>query len=150
MAKSNNEMSYEYIRGLIDGEGCFTFCTLGYKGQQKLRIPAFILSMSKRDEELIYLIKERLKIRNKIYENERAKRKDSYNRQPMITMIIRDIGQLKNIIVPLCYNKLHGNKALQFDQWIEEIGSNSNVPKGYKFIHNLYKVGFYDKIHDFD
>lgn len=68
----------------------------------------------------------------------------------MITMIIRDIGQLKNVIVPLCHNKLHGNKALQFDQWISEIGSNPDVPKGYKFIYKLSEFGFYDKIHDFD
>jgi len=143
-------MSYEYIRGLIEGEGCFTFCTIGYQGSEKLRIPAFILSMSKRDEELINSVKHRLKIRNKIYENKERIRKDSYNRQPMITMIIRDIGQLKNIIVPLCYKKFYGNKGIQFEKWMEEIGSNPSVPKGYKFIYKLYKDGYYDRIHDFD
>jgi hypothetical protein len=147
---SKNELSYEYIRGLIEGEGCFSFSTIGYKGSTKLRIPAFILSMSKRDETLAYLIKEKLKIRNKIYEHKIPIRKDSYNRQPMITMIVRDIGQLKNIIVPLCYKKFHGNKGLQFEKWIGEIGSNPSVPKGYKFIHHLYEIGFYENVHDFD
>lgn len=79
MAKSKNDMSYEYIRGLIDGEGCFSFCTIGYKGERKLRIPAFILSMSKRDEDLIYLVRDRLKIRNKIYENKRIQKINSYH-----------------------------------------------------------------------
>ena len=39
-----------------------------------------------------------------------------------------------------------GNKALQFERLINEIGFNPNVPKDYKFIHKIYENGFYYKI----
>ena len=144
---NGREISYEYIRGLIDGEGCFSFSTIGYKdiNGNKKKLPAFLLSMSKRDEELIKKVKEKLKIRNKIHVYKVKKRIDRYNRQPMAILIIRDLGQLKNTIVPLCYKKLIGNKAKQFDEWIEKIGTDPNVSEQYKIIYNLQKWGFYDK-----
>ena len=48
----SKKLSNEYIRGLITGEGCFSFCTIGRKGDiKKPKIPAFILSMSIQDKE---------------------------------------------------------------------------------------------------
>ncbi len=138
--------SNEYIRGLVAGEGCFSFCTVGKKNDMnKPKIPAFILSMSAQDRELVNLVKESLSIKNKVYEYRPRIRKDNYNRQGMVMLIVRDFGQLKNIIVPFFYKKLVGNKGKQFEEWIENIGSDPDVPKRYRFIHKLYRIGYYDK-----
>lgn len=101
--------------------------------------------MNKRDKNLLFQIKEKLGLSNKVYEYPQNRRKGGYNRQPMTMIIVRDLGQIKNIIVPLCYKKLVGYKAEQFDVWIEKIGSDPRVPMPYKLISRLYKSGFYDK-----
>ena len=145
-----NRISYEYIRGLIEGDGCFSFCPAGSGQNKKYKLPAFILAMSVRDKDLIEHIRDRLCIRNKVYEYGPRIRNDHYKRTGTAIMIIRDIGQLKNIIVPLCYKKLRGNKAKQFEIWIEKIGLEDYIPEKYKFIHKLYKAGFYEKVNKFD
>jgi hypothetical protein len=148
MAK--NTISYEYIRGLIEGEGCFSFCLAGSSQNKKYKLPAFILSMSVRDKALIEHIRDRLCIRNMVYEYGPRIRNDHYKRLGTAILIIRDVGQLKNIVVPLCYKKLHGNKAKQFEAWIEKIGFEDYIPEKYKFIYKLYKAGFYEKVNKFD
>ena len=60
-------------------------------------------------------------------------------------MIVREFGQLKNIIVPFFYKRLKGNKGKQFEQWLEKIGSDPDVSETFKFIYKIYKAGFYDK-----
>jgi uncharacterized protein (UPF0128 family) len=51
--KQTKRMSYDYIRGLIDGEGCFTFSqSTEPKNGSKTRLPAFALSMSSVDRDL--------------------------------------------------------------------------------------------------
>jgi hypothetical protein len=67
------EISYDYIRGLVDGEGCFTFCSIKSNGLKK-QLPAFVISMSERDEKLIGLVKEKLKLRNRIYKYKKRNR----------------------------------------------------------------------------
>ena len=59
------KLSPDYIRGLIDGEGCFTFFTNLKLG---IKMPAFVLRMHARDKELIESVKYSLGLRNKIYE----------------------------------------------------------------------------------
>jgi hypothetical protein len=145
------KLSYEYIRGLIEGEGCFTFCSQSLnrdrEGRTILRtkIPTFALSMSRRDTELLESIKETLGLRNKIYSYPPRIDKFSHNRQGMSMLMIRDVGQLKNVIVPLFYKKLNGNKAKQFENWLENIGLDPEVPEQYKFIYKLYKSGYFDR-----
>lgn len=101
--------------------------------------------MSKQDKDLIYLVKEKMGLRNKIYEYSRKERKDKYNRQSIIVLIVRDFGQLKNIIVPFFCKKLIGFKAKQFEDWLEKIGNDPDVQENYRFIYKIYKAGFYDK-----
>ena len=143
----NKKLSYDYIRGLIAGEGCFSFCTVPTLGKsgKRLKIPAFILQMSKQDKDLIYLVKEKMGLRNRIYEYGPRKTKDMFNRQGMIILNVRDFGQLKNIVVPFFYKKLIGFKAKQFEDWLEKIGNDPNVQENYRFIYKIYKAGFYDK-----
>jgi len=138
-------LSYEYIRGLVEGEGCFTFCSIGWRGESKKKIPAFVISMSVRDKDLLASVKETLGLRNIVYEYGPRRKSDGYDRSGMATIIVRDLGQLKNIIVPLFYKKLAGNKGKQFEDWISRIGDDPDVPSPYKLITRMHKFGFYDK-----
>lgn len=138
------EISYDYIRGLIDGEGCFTFSTSG-----KLKLPAFSLQMSVQDYDLVVRVRDKLKLKNRVYKYKPRKSIDGYNRIGMSILIIRDLAQLKNVIIPLCYKKLLGYKKIQFENWIFEIGSRSEVCESFKLLNFLYNSGYYDRIHDF-
>lgn len=143
------KLSFEYIRGLVDGEGCFTFCSVINRGSNgksiKKKLPAFSLQMSMRDKELLCLVRDTLGLRNRIYEYKSWLKKDKYNRQSMTILIVRDLGQLKNIIVPLFYEKLRGYKRIQFLEWIEKMGTDPDVPENYRLIYNMVKTGFYDR-----
>lgn len=146
--QKEKELSYEYIRGLIDGEGCFTFSTSTHKSANgivtKNKIPAFSISMHERDEELLNKVKRTLGLRNKIY-NYRSSNSDHRIRGRKAYLIVRDFSQLKDIIVPLFYKSLKGHKGLQFEDWIKKIGTDPDVPKLFKLIHRMYRSGFYDK-----
>lgn len=142
----NNNISYEYVRGLVEGEGSFTFSTSTYIKDTKLKtkVPAFVLKMHIRDKELIENVRNVLGLRNKIYEYHYPG-KDGYKRGPQAILIVREFGQLKNIVIPFFYKRLRGNKAKQFQEWLEKIGSDPGVSKHFKFIYKIYKAGFYDK-----
>ncbi|OGY63472.1 MAG: hypothetical protein A3I24_01745 [Candidatus Harrisonbacteria bacterium RIFCSPLOWO2_02_FULL_41_13b] len=148
-------ISDDYIRGLIDGEGCFTFCNVPvYRGKEKVKLPAFALKMNERDIDLIKKIKDQLGLRNKIYIYRQTTLKTFNSSGPKIyqrgrtaTLIVRDLGQLKNIIVPFFYKKLIGHKGVQFIEWLENIGRDPLVHEDYKLIYRLYKSGFFDRDH---
>ena len=149
--RSFDDISYEYIRGLIEGEGCFSFCTFGKEvmvsdGRTgKMKLPAFIISMHERDIELLRSVRNKLKLRNSVYHHKEYKRNDGYKHGRMSTLIVRDFGQLRNIIIPLFYKKLIGNKALQFENWVNLIDYDPFIPERYKILSMLLKSGFYDK-----
>ncbi len=147
------DLSNEYIRGIIEGEGCFSFCSrpgiIIHNGLElQPKIPAFLLTMHVRDLELVKAIKEKMGLKNRVYVYRSpalVTNKKIYERGQKAMLIVRDFGSLKNIIVPFFYKKLRGNKGKQFDEWLERIGSESFVPESYKLIYRLYKCGFYDK-----
>lgn len=137
----NKRLSYEYIRGLVDGEGTFTFST-SHKLHRK--VPAFAIKMHIRDKELLEMVRDTMGLKNRVYEyNHQGK--DGSIKGPQAMLIVREFGQLKNIIIPFFYKKLKGNKGKQFIQWLEKIGTDPYIPETYKFIHKIYKAGFYDK-----
>jgi hypothetical protein len=140
------EISYEYIRGLTEGEGCFSFSPDKNRGSM---MPSFTIRMHERDKKLLTIVRDRLKLKNRVYEYNYPG-KDGYKRGPTVTLIVREVGNLKNVIVPLFYKKLIGNKSIQFEKWMETIGNDQRVTRPYKFIYFLYKNGYYDKVHDFD
>lgn len=142
------QISKEYIRGLIDGEGCFTFYPAKRKCHGKIlntRIPTFTLRMHIRDTELIKMVKNKLGIKSKIYVF-KSWNKDGYNRGDQAAIIVRGFGELKNLIVPVFYNKLRGYKGVQFITWLEKIGSDPRVPDYYKLLYRLHKCGYFDKV----
>jgi hypothetical protein len=146
---SNKPISYEYIRGLIDGEGCFTFCTSKYTNKNgmvmKRKIPTFSLAMHERDKELITAVRDVMGIKNKLYLNKNNHHGDNYNHGQLTMLIVREIGNIKNIIVPFFYGRLHGYKAKQFQAWLEKMGTDPEVPNSFRFIYKISKAGFYDK-----
>lgn len=143
------KLSYEYIRGLVDGEGCFTFYP-GYKkaNGSKYKLPAFVIAMHERDFKLFLMIKNTLGLRNKIYFR-KPSIKDGYKRGNMVVLVVREFDQLKDIIIPFFYKKLKGYKGIQFIEWIEKIGADPNISNRYKSLYRLYKWGMYDTLPKF-
>lgn len=139
-------ITYDYIRGLTEGEGTFTFSPQKKRG---VIIPAFSIKMHHRDERLLSMVRDRLGLSNKIYVYDTTSY-DGHNRAPQAMLIVREIGQLKNIIVPLFYKKLVGNKGVQFADWIEKIGTDPRVPESYRILYILCSSGYYDRNNKFD
>lgn len=143
--QKNRKLSYEYIRGLIEGEGCFTFHPGWTRSNgRKSRFPAFALSMHERDKELIEMVRNTLGLKNKVY-IQNSYQKDGYKRGRKATLVVRDFEQLKNIIIPLFHKKLKGYKSKQFIFWLEKIGNDSDISDRYKSLHRIYKWGIYDE-----
>ncbi len=141
-----DRLSDEYIRGLIEGEGCFTFDTRRKKGKKE-KIPTFVIGMHARDEELLRLVRVSMKLANinsnTIYVSG-PYRKDGINRGKIAKLIVRDYISLIEVIVPFFYGKLWGNKGIQFQNWVEKIG-DSDVPYPYRRIYDLHKKGKFGK-----
>ena len=135
-----SKLSNEYIRGLVEGEGTFTF-SRGWGGK---KVPTFAIHMHSRDKKLLENVRDSLGLKNKVYEYYYPG-KDGSNRGPKAILIVRELGSLKNIIIPLFYKKLKGNKGKQFEEWLEKIGTDQDVSDYFKFIYKIYKAGFYDK-----
>jgi|SRR3989344_2141022 len=132
------EITHEYIRGLVEGEGSFTFSSSGHR-----KIPSFQIRMHIRDKVLLEKMRDFLKLRNRIY-TYHYPGKDN-KRGPQAVLIVREFGNLKNIIIPLFYESLIGHKSSQFADWLEKIGSDSSVPQNYKLLYRLHKSGFYSR-----
>ncbi|HEY4525865.1 MAG TPA: LAGLIDADG family homing endonuclease [Candidatus Paceibacterota bacterium] len=145
----DDKLSSDYIRGLIEGEGCFTFHTTNRgmgRSPGKTKLPAFVLAMSTQDNHLVELVKQSLGLKNKVHSYPPRSRSDGYTRQGMSILVVRDFPQLKNIIVPFFHKSLRGNKAIQFRRWIQQIGSDPSVPEAYKLLELWSRDGgFYDK-----
>ena len=139
-------ISHEYIRGLITGEGCFSFCSvpnIDKSGNRiKVKIPTFALIMHERDTALVTAVRDYLKIDKKLY-HYGPYRNDGVKRGGTIRLVIRDFGTLKNIIIPLFYDKLIGYKAEQFEIWLNKIGEDPDVAKGYELLYRLHKKGYF-------
>ena len=140
-------LSDEYIRGLVEGEGTFTFSTTSTRLKdgtiKKIKVPAFALKMHERDEDLIRSVRNTLGLTNRVYNYySPSTRKPNHGRQAML--IVREFPQIKNTIIPFFYNKLHGNKGKQFKEWLEKMGDEGTSEKT-KFLYRLYKSGFFDR-----
>lgn len=133
------KLTNDFIIGLIVGEGTFTFTTTGNKiFEEAKKIPAFQLRMHARDKALVAAVRDALKLKdNKIYEY-------THNKRHYAMLIVRNIGDIKNIIIPFFYKNLKGYKKDQFNQWLEDF-NKPDVADCYKFIYRLYKNGYYEE-----
>jgi len=138
------EISTEYARGLIEGSGLFTFTHKQIIDNRGTLIPTFQLKMGVENKELIQGVKDRMGLKNKVYEYSHQG-KDGSKRKPYALLIVRDVDGLKNKTIPFLYKKLVGPKADQLEEWLELIGSEKMVPERYKVIYRLHKNGYYKR-----
>jgi len=150
------EISNEYIRGLVEGEGSFTFSTTRKKVDgTRYKLPAFVISLHIRDKHLLQMIRDKLGLKSKIYYKipmvniQNAKTGVKYLSERQAILVVRDFQQLKDIIIPFFYKKLKGYKSEQFTEWIEKIGNDSQISARFKSLYRLYKWGMYDKLPKF-
>ena len=95
------KLSHDYIRGLVDGEGCFTFCSDSRFGERTL-IPTFTLAMNVRDVDLIESVKETLGLRNIVHRFKPRVRPDGYKRGGMAVLIVELLrAEARRIRFPL-------------------------------------------------
>lgn len=118
----------DYIKTIVESKGKFIF----YKKDGK-KMPAFRLAMRLKDKEKLEIVKNTLGLRNKVYGYEKKGESGSKT-----ILIVRDFGQIKNIIIPFFKNILDGEKRYEFKEWIEKMGSEE-VDKRYRLINRLYK-----------
>lgn len=144
-------ISNEYIRGLVEGEGSFTFSTTRKRADgTRYKLPAFAISLNIRDKKILEGIRDKLGLKAKIYYRApeiniiNAKTGKSYLSGRQAILVIRDFEQLKDVIIPFFYKKLKGYKGVQFIQWLEKIGSDPGVSDRFKSLYRLYKWGMYD------
>ncbi|MDP3880925.1 MAG: LAGLIDADG family homing endonuclease [bacterium] len=144
MDKQHRVITNEYIRGLTDGEGTFTFHRgFKLKSGEKPKIPAFVISMHERDIELLKKVKNHLGLKSNI-NTFGPYNYDNYQRGKKAIFAVRDFGSIKNKIVPLFYKKLIGYKAVQFENWVLNFEVDPLVSKKYGLISRLYKAGYWD------
>lgn len=74
--------------------------------------------MHERDEYLLELVRDTLKLKNKIYNYELKNMGDGWKRGGKTILIVREFESLKDMIIPLFYKKLRGNKGIQFAEWL--------------------------------
>ena len=102
--------------------------------------PSFIIA--------IISIRNKLGLKNRVYTYRSTPLhafNKSYIRGSKSMLIVRDFPSLKNIIIPVFYGKLRGYKGIQFNAWLELIGTDPAVPNLYKLLYRLHKSGFYKK-----
>lgn len=122
-------LSSEFIAGLIVGEGTF-YWSKGPAG----KIPAFALRMHVRDKKLVCAVRDSLGLRNRVYEY-------THNRRHYAFLLVREIGALKNIIIPRLYPHLDGYKRIQFLEWF--LGFyGPDATEGYRFFPNALRRQF--------
>jgi len=143
------KLTNDYIRGLVEGEGSFTFSKNKRHDGTSIRVPSFQIKMHIRDKALLEGMRDHLGLGNQIYIYN-YQGKDGSKRAPTATLIVRDFGSLKNIIIPFFYNKLASNKAVQFKEWLNKIAEDPLVPESYHLLYRLHKSGYYAKNPKFD
>ena len=124
-------LSLDFIAGLIVGEGTF-YWTRAPSG----KIPGFGLRMHVRDKWLVTAVRDTLGLKKRVYEY-------IHNNRHYAFLIVREIGSLKNIIIPLIYPRLAGYKRLQFLEWFQGF-YNPEAAEGYQFFPNALRRQFPD------
>lgn len=147
------KISDEYIRGLTEGEGTFTFYTvpryvvLSNGDKKRFKVPAFAIKMHERDWNLLDLVRLSLGLRGRIYRHRpyRYDRYGSRNTAAQASLVVRDVFELRDIIIPLFYGKFHGHKGKQFIKWLEDMGGEGTARHS-QYLNGLYRTGYFDKL----
>ncbi len=97
--------SFDFIAGLISREGSFLWIK-----QNGTEIPVFQLKMRADERPLFELFKEKLGLKEKIYEY-------THQNRHYVLLLIRRRRVLEDIIIPAFEFRLFGLKKKQFDGW---------------------------------
>jgi hypothetical protein len=130
------KLNKNFVIGLVVGEGCFAYDRRKQKDGSIRYVPNFTLRMHVRDIDLVRAIRNYLDVDQRVYEY-------IHNNRHYGMFNIRNIGDIKNIIVPFFYKNLKGHKAKQFEAWLERMGREDTAER-YKLVFRLYKNGWYD------
>lgn len=139
------KISFDYIRGIVEGQGSFGFTRSGLGGNI---VPTFQIKLGINNKELLESIKDKLGLRNKIYLYYYPG-KEKTKREEQAILMVRDFEQLKDVIIPFFYKQLIGYKGNQFVEWIEKIGKDPEISNRFKTLYRLYRDGTYDKLPKF-
>lgn len=123
------KLPLEFIAGLVVGEG--TFC---WTKSPRGKLPTFALRMHARDKELVEAARDSLGLREKVYEY-------THGGRHYATLIVRNIGSLKNNIIPLLYPRLVGYKRQQFLEWFQGF-FRPETAEGFRFFPNALRRRF--------
>ena len=138
----NHNISQEFIIGLLTQKGSFTFSTRTKYNRKRKRsvhkIPTFSLTMSTENETLMNSVRDRLKLKNKLYKFT-SERNDGRKRNASITLIVRELGNIERIIIPFFYKRFIGYRTEQFNNWLLAIEKDPLVPFSYKKIYWRHK-----------
>lgn len=138
----SNEISKELIIGLLTKRGSFGFATRTKYNKKRKRtvhkIPTFTLEMRIENEDLMNEVKNKLKLKNKLYKfyNHRS---DGIKRVESIKLIVRELKNIENIIIPFFHKKFLGYRTEQFNNWLLTIEKDPLVPFSFKKIYWRHK-----------
>lgn len=103
--KNIANISIDFIAGLIAGAGAFMW--IKQSGQET---PVFQLKMHADEKQLFELIKEKLGLKEKIYEY-------THQDRHYVLLLVRKRSVIEKIIIPTFDQRLFGLKKLQFELW---------------------------------
>ncbi len=124
-----SRLNLDFVAGLIVGEGSFYWTRVSYG-----KIPAFALRMHVRDKALVEAVRNSLGLKAKV-------REYIHDNRHYVSLAVREIGPLKNIIIPTLYPRLFGYKKLQFLQWFMGFFA-ADAAEGFKFFPNALRLRF--------
>lgn len=96
--------------------------------------------MHVRDKALIEAVKDTLGLKEKVYEYK-------HNDRHYAFLNIRNIGSLKNHIIPLLYPRLTGYKKEQFERWFRGF-FDPEVAESFQFFPNALRRKFPELCHE--
>ena len=103
--ETNQIPSLDFIAGLISVEGSFL-----WSNQKGIEIPVFQLKIQGDEKTLLELIKNKLELKEKVYEYRHQNRHYAL-------LLVRKRSSIENILIPFFEGRLIGKKRLQFENW---------------------------------
>jgi hypothetical protein len=134
------EVNPKYLNIIIElfnQKGIFSFST---QGKYKYKVPYFCIKSKNPEVYFLKLVKRELGIKSKIYTYKESIGKDGYIRSGFSMLIVRNIGELKDSVIPFAAKFLTGEKLRKFRSWMNDMGTIEMVPSGYKQIPVIVKT----------
>jgi len=122
--KDNEERFYEWLAGVIDGDGCFLLSKKGYASLE--------ITTQLRDKKILYLIKQKFGGSVKLYSGDNYLRYRLHHKEGLLNLINKVNGLLRNPI-----------RILQLGKICEIYNIELKDPKSLTY-YNGWLAGFFD------